>query len=119
MQDILQAGAIGYLLKDMAIDELAEAIRAAYAGRTTMAQEAIKALTQTDVQTTDMDYDLTARQREVLALIVEGLSNAEIAERLTISPSTARFHVSTILSRLGASNRAEAAALAIRHNLLS
>jgi len=119
VQDILQAGAIGYLLKDVAIDELAEAIRAAHAGRTTMAQEAIQALTQTDTQATGIDYGLTDRERDVLALIVEGLSNMQIAERLAISRSTARFHVSTILSKLGASNRAEAAALAIRHNLLT
>jgi len=119
VQDILQAGAIGYLLKDVAIDELAEAIRAAHAGRTTMAQEAIQALTQTDTQATGIDYGLTDRERDVLALIVEGLSNVQIAERLAISRSTARFHVSTILSKLGASNRAEAAALAIRHNLLT
>jgi len=61
--------------------------------------------------------DLTDRQREVLALIVEGLSNNEIAERLVISMATARYHVSTILSKLGAANRAEAAALAVRHKL--
>jgi NarL family two-component system response regulator LiaR len=60
---------------------------------------------------------LTDRQKEVLALVVEGLSNAEIAERLVISPATVRYHVSTILSKLSAANRAEAAALAVKYKL--
>jgi NarL family two-component system response regulator LiaR len=60
---------------------------------------------------------LTERQKEVLALVVEGLSNSEIAERLVISQATVRYHVSTILSKLGAANRAEAAALAVKHRL--
>ncbi|MCZ7568708.1 MAG: LuxR C-terminal-related transcriptional regulator [Ardenticatenaceae bacterium] len=61
---------------------------------------------------------LTGRQREVLALMVEGLSNAEIAGRLSISLPTARFHVSQILDKLGAANRAEATALAVKRRLV-
>ena len=118
VQDALEAGAIGYLLKDAAIDELAEAIRAACAGRVTLAPAAVQALAQLGEAPPAVGHDLTDREREVLALVVEGLSNLQIARRLEISPSTARFHVSTILSKLGAANRAEVAALAVKHGLV-
>ena len=119
VQDALQAGAIGYLLKDAAIDELAGAIRAAHAGRPTLAPAAARALAKASLEPTGPDYNLTDREREVLVLVVEGLSNLQIARQLDISLSTARFHVSTILSKLGAANRAEAAALAVRNDLVS
>lgn len=118
VQQALQAGAIGYLLKDVAIEDLSEAIRSAHAGRSTLAPEALQALTRPTAATSPLGGDLTDRQREVLALMVDGLSNVQIADRLTISLSTARFHVSTILRKLGAANRAEATALAIKYQLL-
>lgn len=118
VQSALGAGAIGYLLKDATMDDLAEAIRSAYAGRSTLAPAAAQALAKTAADLPAYQEKLTERQREVLALIVEGLGNAEIAERLGISLPTARFHVSTILSKLGAANRAEAAALAIKYQLI-
>ena len=115
VQGALQAGAIGYLLKDAAIDELAQAIRAANAGRATLAPAAARALAEARPEP---GHELTDREREVLALVVEGFSNLQIARTLGISPATARFHVSTILSKLGAANRAEAAALAVKHGLI-
>jgi NarL family two-component system response regulator LiaR len=118
VQKALQAGAISYLLKNVSANDLAEAIRAAYAGRSTLAPEAIQALVQVERQPTVQDYDLTAREREVLALLVEGLSNPEIAERLSVSRSTAKAHVSNILSKLGVGNRAEAVAMAVQQNLV-
>jgi NarL family two-component system response regulator LiaR len=118
VEKALKAGAIGYLLKDVAIDELADAIRLAYAGQSTLAPAAAQALAEAAAQPSKLDFDLTDRQQEVLALMVEGLSNLQIAEQLTISLPTARFHVSTILSKLGATNRAEAAALAVKHRLI-
>jgi NarL family two-component system response regulator LiaR len=118
VQEALQAGAISYLLKDVEMTELAEAIRSAYVGKPTLAPEATKALVEATHTAPSPSYDLTGREREVLALIVEGKSNAHVAESLGISLSTARFHVSTILSKLGAANRAEAAALAVRHHLV-
>jgi NarL family two-component system response regulator LiaR len=117
----LQAGAIGYLLKNVSADELAEAIRAAYAGQPTLAPEATQVLIQASrsPETTPAPgFDLTERELEVLALLVEGLTNPEIAERLVVSRSTVKFHVSSILSKLGASSRTEAVAMALQHDLI-
>jgi len=119
VREILQAGAIGYLLKNVSVDDLAEAIRAAYAGRSTVAPEVTQALVQAASQGPTPGHDLTSREREVLALMVEGLSNPEIAGRLSVSRSTARAHVSNILAKLGVSNRAEAVALALRRKLVT
>lgn len=118
VQRALQAGAISYLLKDVGMEELAQAIRSAASGHAILAPGAVKALAEAAKQPRELGYDLTEREREVLGLIVDGKSNAEIAEILSVSLSTARFHVSTILSKLGATNRAEAAALAVRHDLV-
>jgi len=114
---IMQAGAIGYLLKGVSIDELVAAIRSAHKGRPTLAVEATQALIQAAVPPPVEDFDLTQRQLDVLEHIVEGRSNIDIAERMVLSPSTVRHHVSEILSKLGASNRAEAAVIAIKHGI--
>jgi NarL family two-component system response regulator LiaR len=120
VQDALAAGAISYLLKNVSGDDLAEAIRDAYAGRATLAQEAVQALIQPKpTSESARGPDLTARERQVLELLVRGLSNNEIADRLTVSHATAKAHVSNILSKLGASNRAEAVAMALQQKLVS
>lgn len=118
VQRALQAGATSYLLKDVGMEELAAAIRSAAAGRAILAPEAAKALADISAEPELLGFDLTEREREVLALIVDGKSNADISEMLSISLSTARFHVSAILSKLRATNRAEAAALAVKHRLV-
>jgi two-component system, NarL family, response regulator LiaR len=114
----LQAGAIGYLLKNVSAQELAQAIRAAYVGRSTLAQEAADVLIAATRQKADIGSDLTERESEVLALLGDGLTNAQIAERLVVSQATVKFHVRNILSKLGAANRNEATALAWQYRLL-
>jgi NarL family two-component system response regulator LiaR len=118
VKNVLQAGAIGYLLKDVGADELASAIRSARAGTPTLSPEATAVLLQTTRTPRRPGHDLSTREREVLALMVEGLNNREIADRLVISPTTAKFHVSAILGKLGVENRTEAVALAVQHRLV-
>jgi two-component system, NarL family, response regulator LiaR len=118
VEGVLEAGAIGYLLKNVSADELARAIREAHAGRPTLAPEAAQALIQARREPPKIGFDLTDREREVLALLVEGLNNPQIAERLVVSRSTAKFHVSSILSKLGVASRTEAAAVAVKNGLL-
>lgn len=118
VQDALKAGAIGYLLKNVTADELASAIRAAHAGRPTLAPEATQVLINASTQPPAVGSDLTEREREVLALMVEGLSNQDIARKLYVSQSTVKFHVSSILSKLYVSNRTEAVALAVKKKLV-
>ena len=109
---------MSYLLKTISASNLAAAIRAAHAGQPVMAPEATQALLHR-AGAPKFGQDLTIREHEVLALLVKGLSNAEIAERLSISESTAKFHVSNILSKLHASSRAEAVALALQSDLVA
>ena len=118
VEGALRAGAIGYLLKNVSADDLADAIRAAYEGRSTLAPEAALALIQATREPSPLGYDLTERKREVLELMTEGLSNPDIAGRLVMSRSTVKFHVSNILSKLGAASRTEAVALALQHKLI-
>jgi NarL family two-component system response regulator LiaR len=115
----IQAGAIGYLLKDVQAEELVTAIRAAHTGRPTLGLVATQALMHATVQPTKPHYDLTRREREVLTLMTNGLTNVDIAERLTLSASTVNFHVSNILSKLGTLNRTEAVSLAVKDRLVS
>ncbi len=117
VQSALQAGAIGYLLKDILADELAQAIRAAHAGRGTLSPEVVQSMTHA-AQPPPTDYNLTEREREVLVLIVAGLNNSEIAEKLVVSPSTVKSHVSNILAKFGLTSRTEAAATAVRLRLV-
>jgi NarL family two-component system response regulator LiaR len=119
VKNALEAGAIAYLLKDVSAEELARALRAAHSGRATLSPDAAQALVQSSNQPPVPGLDLTEREREVLALMVEGLNNTQIAEKLTVSPSTIKSHVSSILAKLDVSTRTEAVTLAFRHKLVS
>jgi NarL family two-component system response regulator LiaR len=116
---VLAAGAISYLLKNVTGDELAKAIRDAVAGRSTLAPEAARVLVQATRPTEQPWGDLTEREREVLNLVVQGRSNQQIADAMVISIATVKAHISSILSKLGVSSRAEAIAYAIKNKLVT
>lgn len=118
VKEALHAGALSYILKDVSADELASAIRNAHAGKSTLAPEAAQVLVQAALAKPEIGDDLTPREREVLALMVAGMNNIEIARQLVVSQATSKAHVSNILSKLGVTNRAEAIALALRHKLV-
>ena len=119
VKNALEAGAIAYLLKDVSADDLARAIRAAHSGRVTLSPEAAQAFVETSNLPPVPGLDLTERELEVLALMVEGLNNTQIAGRLTVSPSTIKSHVSNVLSKLGVASRTEAVTLALRNRIVS
>ncbi len=114
----MQAGATSYLLKNVSDDQLANAIRAAQRGQRTLSPEATQALINAATRPPEPEFRLTEREQEVLALLADGLNNPEIAERLVISRSTVKYHISSILAKLGVSNRSEAVVLALKHDLV-
>lgn len=118
VQNALKAGAMSYLMKNVSGDELASAIRRAHIGQSTLAPEAAQILIKATTRPPSPGHDLTERELEVLALMIEGLNNREIGERLVISSSTVKNHVSSILSKLGTTSRTQAVALAVEHKII-
>jgi two-component system, NarL family, response regulator LiaR len=118
VEGALKAGANGYLLKNVSADELVNAVRRAVAGQPSLSPEAAQVLIQRVNEPAQPGLDMTGREKEILALMVEGLSNNKIAERLTINQSTVKFHVSNILGKLGVTSRTEAVALAVKRRLI-
>ncbi|MBK9925105.1 MAG: response regulator transcription factor [Anaerolineales bacterium] len=118
IKQALEAGAIGYLLKDVSADDLVQAIRSAHTGRVTLSPEVAQSLVETTNLPPTPGQDLTEREREVLVLMIEGLTNVQIAGKLTVSPSTIKSHVSSILSKLGVASRTEAVTLALRNQII-
>jgi NarL family two-component system response regulator LiaR len=119
VQGVLAAGAISYLLKNVTSDELADAIRAASIGKSTLSPEAARVLVQATRLTEQPWHELTEREMEVLNLVVQGQSNRQIADGMFISVATVKAHVSSILSKLQVSSRAEAIAYAIKHKVVT
>jgi DNA-binding NarL/FixJ family response regulator len=107
----VQAGARGFLLKDVGPDEVARAIRCAHAGKSVPSAEAVANLVAADSR-------LTPREQEVLGCIAQGLSDREIAQRLGITYNTVRYHIKNIRKKLDVRNNAEAVALAFRTGLV-
>ncbi len=118
VEGALQAGAAGYLQKNVAAVELANAIRSAYAGRMTLSPEAAQVLAESLTQPHIPGSDLTEREREVMRLMVDGCNNNEIASRLVISLGTVKFHISNIFQKLGVDSRVEAVKLAFERKLI-
>jgi two-component system, NarL family, response regulator LiaR len=118
VKQALMAGATSYLLKNVSAEELAAAIQAARSGHSVLAPEATEALIHAAGQRSGIGADLTAREREVLALLTKGSSNLEISRQLNISMATVKYHLTNIFTKLGAKNRVEAAAIALEHNLV-
>jgi NarL family two-component system response regulator LiaR len=120
----IQGGALGYLLKDSSPQELIEAIGCVYRGETSLHPAVARKLVihrpggvGAPAPDTQVE-DLTEREIDVLRLVARGLSNAEIAERLTVGDGTVRFHVSNILAKLSLENRTQAVLYALRHRVV-
>ena len=118
VHDILKAGAISYILKDVSGDELANAIRRAHAGQATLSPEAAQVLVMATTRPPTIGHDLTKRELDVLSLMIEGMNNREIGEKLVISSSTVKNHVSSILNKMQTTSRTQAVALAVQHNII-
>ena len=119
VEEALRAGAISYLLKDVSPDDLAKAIRLASQGMPVLAPAATQSLVHALAQRhPKLGYDLTDRERQVLALLTEGLSNHDIAERLVITSATVKFHTRSIRHKLGTTSRTETAILALQNHLI-
>ncbi len=116
----IRAGASGYLLKGAPRGELFQAIRTAHAGGMPMEpQVAARLMKRVREDEQSVPWELTEREREVLQLLAQGMANKQIAHELTISLRTAKFHVSSLLSKLNASNRTEAVTEAVARGLIT
>lgn len=114
----LQAGAVGYLLKNVSHEELAVALREAARGQSVLSPEVTQALVDAASRPSFMVEELTPREKQVLELMVDGLTNLQIGQRLGITESTVKSHVSTIIAKLAVASRTEAVAVALRHGLV-
>jgi len=117
IKDVIKAGAISYLFKKIAADDLAQAIRAAHNGISTYAPEVTDILIESLQKPKSLFESLTPREHEVLVLMVKGMGNNEIAETLMVELSTTKSHVGNILSKLGVASRAEVIAMVLEDNL--
>lgn len=116
VQKAVRAGAISFMLKNSSMEAITETIRAAAAGRSTLSPAIMQSLVETDQLPAE---ELSQREHEILVLMADGLKNAYIAQQLTISEATVRFHAGNILRKLRAANRAQAVRIALDRRLIS
>lgn len=119
IQNSLKAGAISYMLKNASAEEIVSAIRDANSGKSMLSSEIAQVFVSEIKKPHAIKYNLTRREKEILALMAEGLSNKEIAKRLVVSTYTVKFHVSNILNKLGVFSRSGAVSLALKQNLVT
>ena len=117
VEGVLKAGATSYLLKNVSAEELVSAINKVVLDQPSLSPEAAQVLIQTVNEPSQPGIDLTDREREILALMVDGKSNSEISASIFITQATVKYHVSNILSKLGVSSRTEAVVVAMKNNL--
>ena len=122
LRDAVQAGAAGYLLKDLSKDQLIDAVRQVASGgafiESQMLRGMLSEMKPENGSQPKAARNLTKREREILSLVAEGMSNREIADRLVLSPETVKSHVAAILEKLNVSDRTQAAIYAVRNGLV-
>ena len=119
VQSAIEIGVKGYIQKNISLEKLEQVIHRVFSGGTAYGEEAMQALLRLNQNRQHQeDFNLTSSELKVLKYLVTGMSNKEIADELFVSLSTVKKHVSNILNKMEASNRAEAAAIAVRHSLL-
>ena len=118
IEDSLKAGAIGFILKNVSGENLVATLRDAYRGKSTLSSEASDFLISNLKNPPVAEYQLTSQEKIMITCLVDGLSNKKIAQKLVLSLSTVKFHVSNILSKLGASSRAEAVSIALKNKMV-
>jgi DNA-binding NarL/FixJ family response regulator len=120
LREAVEAGAAGYLLKDVSRERLVEAVREVAGGGSFIEAQTLRRDVLSHVRAgapSDAARSLTKRERDVLSLLAEGLSNRDIAQRLALSPETVKSHVAAILGKLDLSDRTQAAVYAVRNGL--
>jgi DNA-binding NarL/FixJ family response regulator len=115
VHDAFDAGALSYLMKDITVDELVNAVREASRGNTIIAYEVAQALVKKPKSLSVVEDCLTAREQEVMQLLMKGYKNSDIAEELVITLATVKKHVRKILTKLDVGSRTEAVAVAYEH----
>jgi NarL family two-component system response regulator LiaR len=116
---MLEAGAIGYVVKTVSVTDLAKIIRTAHTGTIVFSPQITETLLQSKPPQLTNNYKLTNRELEVLAHMVKGLNNKEIGYKLNVSLRTIKFHVSNIFIKLNVSSRVEASAMAVEEKLIN
>lgn len=118
VNSMLRNGASGYILKNASVDELEDVIRTIYRGNSVIDSQLMQRIMQHPPAPPENDYQLSSRELEILKLIAGGMSYSQVADQLTISMSTVKFHVGNILTKLGVETRNEAILVAAKNNII-